>query len=363
MGPGRIARLTLLSVISIGLPALGAGCQGADLSPSRAASPTGSVSVSWPGHATPDGGERDATMPASVRITSPTDGASFVRDTIEASEWVARVAFSVTGTGVASVDLVADTDFPLGTIDAAGMLTYSFHGDGARVIDAIGRDASGTEVARDTLSITITPPVDTSCHAMLDALGLDWAPASATQGVVDPVRVQPLIHGVSYRYVSNTSPTAMLMACDLAPRLARLSDLVSEYGIDEIIHIGIYNYRCIGGGNPDTDGCTPSQHARARAIDLHAFGLADSDVEYSTETDFVITRRSDTCPMASSSEADRILKEIACRMYQERIFEIVLTPNYNSDHRNHFHVDMTEGSMFLGESVAGVDPAVPGLGD
>lgn len=361
--PRAAAALSLLGIV-VSL----SGCQGVDLSPSRAPSPAGSVGVTLPGESPRDGGgaddagmREDAAVAASVTIDAPADGASFVRDVVEASEWVARVSFSVTSTGVASVELVADTDFPLGTVDAAGELTYAFHGDGVRVVDAIGRDASGTEVARDTISITITPPADTGCHAMLDALGLDWAVAGPTRGIVDPVRVQPLIHGVSYRYVENASPTAMLMACDLAPRLARLSDLVSEYGIDEVIHIGIYNYRCIGGGDPDVDGCTPSQHARARAIDLHAFGLAGSDVEYSTETDFVITRRSDTCPMAYSSEADRVLKELACRMYEDRIFEIVLTPNYNADHRNHFHVDMTEGSMFLGESVAGVDPAVPGL--
>jgi hypothetical protein len=367
MGRERFCRAVWIACLA--LPALTAGCQAPDTSPSRAPTPGGSVAVTLPGDAPRDGGAGDgnamdaATVTASVLIAAPADGASFVRDDVEASEWVASVDFSVTSAGVASVELVADTDFPLGNVDAAGALTYAFHGDGVRVIDAIGRDASGAEVARDTISITITPPVDTGCHAMLDALGIDWAAASATRGITDPVRVQPVIHGVSYRYVDNTTPTAMLMACELAPRLAMLSDLVSEYGIDEIIHIGIYNYRCIGGGDPDVDGCTPSQHAYARAIDLHAFGLAGSDVEYSTETDFVITRRSDTCPMAYSSEADRVLKELACRMYEDRIFQIVLTPNYNADHRNHFHVDLTTGSMFLGEGVEGVDPAVTGLGD
>ena len=38
-------------------------------------------------------------------------------------------------------------------------------------------------------------------------------------------------------------------------------------------------------------------------------------------------------------------------MYENRIFNIVLTPNYNSAHDNHFHVDLTEGSNFIGSSV------------
>ena len=161
-----------------------------------------------------------------------------------------------------------------------------------------------------------------------------------------------------------TCSSGPLMDCDLAPRLAELAALVTPYGIDEVIHIGIYNYRCIGGGDPDSGTCTPSQHAYARAIDLHAFGLAGSTETYSTETDWVISD-GDVCDMspAAASEADRVLHEIACSLWSEEIFQIVLTPDYNADHRNHFHVDLTSGSMFIGSTVSGVDPIVPGLGD
>ncbi len=311
-----------------------------------------------------DGGGSDAPMAATVTFTAPTDGATFVRDRIVGAEWVASVTLSATAIGVSSVEFVADGSFTLGTATSAPYtVDYDFHGDGVRMLVAIGRDAGGAEVARDAIAITITPPADTGCHAMLDALGLDWAVAGANRGIADPVRVQPVIEGVRFRYVSNATPTAMLMDCELAPRLVQLAQLVRPYGIDEVIHIGIYNYRCIGGGDPDVDGCTPSQHAYARAIDLHAFGLEGSDVEYSTEDDFVITMSGDRCPIDATGEADRVLKEIACSLWSEEIFQIVLTPNYNAAHRNHYHVDLTAGSMFIGESVAGVDPVVGIFGD
>lgn len=310
---------------------------------------------------TPDAPEPVAP---SVTLESPADGASFVRDAIVDEAWVARVELVVSAVGVDHVELVADGTFDLATLRAPDWSAFAtFHADGERAIAAIGRDASGAEVARDEITITITPPADESCHAMLDALGIDWAPIDSLRGVADPVRVQPLINGVRYRYVSHAEPQAMSMDCELAPRLWRLSELVRPYGIDEVIHIGIYNYRCIGGGDPDSGTCTPSQHAYARAIDLHAFGLEGSDETYSTETDFVITRRADDCPMMSSSEPDRVLKEIACALWSEGIFQIVLTPNYNDAHRNHYHVDLTEGSMYLGVGVEGVDPVIDGLGD
>ncbi|WP_053234703.1 extensin family protein [Sandaracinus amylolyticus] len=324
-----------------------------------------------------DGGVADApiTVDASpaidaapvapvVAFESPADGARFVRDTIEDESWLARVELVVRAEGVDHVDVIADDTIELATLRPPMLSAFaSFAADGARVLTAIGRDAGGAELVRDEITIEVAAPADESCHAMLDALGLEWEPIASLRGVADPVRVQPTIAGVRYRSASQSMPTAMSMDCELAPRLVRLSELISTYGIDEVIHLGIYNYRCIGGGDPDSGTCTPSQHAYARAIDLHAFGLEGSDATYSTEDDFVITRRADTCPMMSSSEPDRVLKEIACALWSERVFQIVLTPNYNDAHRNHYHVDLTEGSMYLGSGVEGVDPIVGGLGD
>lgn len=300
-----------------------------------------------------------APMP-SVSITAPADGASFPQDRLIGGDWAAEVAFAIDARDVARVELVSGGVSLGDAVD--GALTYAFHEAATHTVDAIGYDAGGVELARDSVTLTVTAPPDTSCHGTLDALGLDWTAAGATRGIADPVRVEPYINGVAFRYVSNDTPTAMLMDCSLAIRLHQLTEVLLPYGIDEVIHIGIYNYRCIGGGDPDSGTCTPSQHAYATAIDLHAFGMAGSDETYSTEDDFVITTRGDPCPIPFSSEKDRVLKEIACAMWSERIFQIILTPNYNADHRNHYHVDMTEGSMYLGAGVSGVDPLVGGLG-
>lgn len=304
----------------------------------------------------PDGVDAAVVATPSVRITAPASGASFPQDRLFAGEWAAEVTFTVEARDVARVELVSG-GVSLGDV-VGGALTFRFHAAGAHTVEAIGYDAGGVERARDAITITVSAPADTSCHAMLDALGLDWTAAGATRGIADPVRVQPVINGVRFRYVSNATPTAMLMDCELGVRLHQLTEVLLPYGIDEVIHIGIYNYRCIGGGDPDSGSCTPSQHAYARAIDLHAFGLADSDEVLSTEDDWVITTRGDACPIGSSNEKDRVLKEIACSLYARRVFQIVLTPNYDGAHRNHFHVDLTSGSMYLGLGVEGVDPLV-----
>jgi len=308
-------------------------------------------------------GDGGAAGDPSVAFLAPTEGQSFARDGVDGHEWAADVMVTLAVSGVASVSLERASGQPFETLTAAPWETVlHLTGEGMRGLVARGLDAAGDEVARAEVSILVLPPSDASCHAMLDALGLEWEVASPAMGIADPVRVQPLIRGVAYRYASSDSPTAMLMDCTLAPRLVELSELLATYEIDEVVHLGIYNYRCIGGGDPASGTCTPSQHAYAKAIDLHAFGVAEGATLYDVETDWVITG-GEVCPGAPANDEDRVLHEIACTLWSDRTFQIVLTPDYNADHRNHFHVDLTEGDMFIGETVSGVDPIVAGLGD
>ncbi len=340
--------------------ALSSACRGGSPGPSSLGPPDGSVAV-----ITPDGGgvlppEDSAVAMAELSIEMPIAGATIPRGTLVSSVWVARIEVRVRAVGVARVryelaGVVAEAD--AAPFDGA----LDVPTDGDHTLVATGYDGAGAMVAMDSVSVTIAPPVDTSCHAQLDALGLDWEVAGANRGIADPVWVEPLIAGVSYRYVESAEPTRLLADCELAVRLHALSELVASYGLDEVVHIGIYNYRCIGGGDPAT-GCTPSQHAFARAIDIHAVGERATGRYYNVEFDWVIDRSRDVCPGNAMTEADVALHEMACSMWSDRIFQIVLTPDYNDAHRNHFHVDLTEGSMTIRSSVAGVDPRVPGLG-
>jgi hypothetical protein len=46
-----------------------------------------------------------------------------------------------------------------------------------------------------------------------------------------------------------------------------------------------------------------------------------------------------------------------------RIFNIILTPNYNAAHRDHFHVDLTPNAHFLGKPGRPSAPGEPTLAD
>jgi hypothetical protein len=43
---------------------------------------------------------------------------------------------------------------------------------------------------------------------------------------------------------------------------------------------------------------------------------------------------------------------VICALKQAGTWNIVLTPNYNADHRNHFHVDLTDGANTIKREAA-----------
>jgi len=199
-----------------------------------------------------------------------------------------------------------------------------------------------------------------TCHQILDGIQQKYTLGPMNKGVKDPVTITLPIHGIDYfAYGATKKQTTLFMDCELAIALHKLGGALASKGIVALEHIGIYNYRCIGGGDPDTDGCKPSEHAYAKAIDIHELRDA-AGTTFNVETDWVIDPDAEkTCSAKTASMKDAFLHENACNWHALKIFNIILTPNYNADHRNHFHVDLTAGSDYinaLSADAVGVDP-------
>jgi hypothetical protein len=191
------------------------------------------------------------------------------------------------------------------------------------------------------------PPGSSECIRELAALGVIFeyrgdqreTPAgqsNLTCDVNDAVRVQNPINGVSYRYIESSSASALYGSCELMLAVYQLSGLLREYGIVEVGHIGTYNCRVISGTS------TLSRHGYGDAIDLGSFFTSSGD-EYNLVRDWQHNTTS------FSTDKARILYEIGQEMHQRGIFNIVLTPNYNAAHDNHFHVDLTPGGNYHGK--------------
>ena len=218
-----------------------------------------------------------------------------------------------------------------------------------------------TEAARDvpadlpandaTVPLPGAVPAGAACYDLLTRLGVTYTRAGATRGVVDPVTVSMPLNGVNFRSSSFTAAARPLfMDCRLAVALWHLTGaLRTRWNVTDVAHYGIYNYRVIAGTT------TLSQHSYATAIDLANFRTADGTT-HSVNNDFTMNGQP-TCPPRATSARDRLLKEVACWMYDSRVFHIILTPNYNADHRDHFHCDLSPGAHTIRfELPGGVDP-------
>jgi hypothetical protein len=289
--------------------------------------------------------------PVTLAFASPTPGAVLVRDRLEPTDgWrAATLAVDVdhTGPGVASIDLSAG-GLALGALDADGRATFTLLERGPVALTATARDASGAPLATATLDVVVGDPEVTTCRGWLDLYGIPYTVGPPSVGVPDPVTIDLPVNGMPFRYAANTTQrTRFFMDCSLARSLVEAAPFWRSRGVVEVADIGVYNYRCIGGGTPPDCPNGISQHAYAKAIDLAAFELVDGTT-FTVETDWVIDPTAErTCEAATSSDKDAWLHALICALKGDDVWNIVLTPNYNAAHRDHFHVDLTAGSDFI----------------
>lgn len=127
---------------------------------------------------------------------------------------------------------------------------------------------------------------------------------------------------------------APLLTCDMALAMAELERVAQEEAernlgsrIVAIDHLGTYNCRKM------VNFDMISEHSFANAIDLRRFHLADGRT-ISVLDHFRPERGEDAPPEAI------FLRRLANRLYDEDIFSVVVTPYFDSLHRNHIHVDL-----------------------
>ena len=284
----------------------------------------------------------------ALEILSPMPDAQFYRDTLDGNgARIATVPVEVAITGdIAKVVLSFDAA-QLGELDAEGKALATFRDTGLVTLTATALDEADGPLMTASVDIHVDEPAIASCRAWLDLYKVQYTVGPMNPGVADPVTVMMPINGMPYR--SGGAPrTKMFGDCALIKSLAEAAPLWKQRGIVEVTDMGVYNYRCIGGtGTPPNCPNGVSQHAYGNAIDLASF-KDSAGLTYSVNNDFVIDPAPQkTCTAPTEPGKDTVLHEVACELKDEGLFNIVLTPNYNADHRDHFHVDLTQGASFI----------------
>jgi hypothetical protein len=163
------------------------------------------------------------------------------------------------------------------------------------------------------------PPGD-ECLTRLRDAGVSFQAVADKRGVDTPIALDGPIGGVRY-WTVGAGP--MVSDCRLALALAKVAPELRELGISAMRFSGAYSYRM----------------ARVGRLSLHAYGLALDVHEITADGKSYVVARDFARGLPNGCAADApILNRLACRLATLRLFQELLTPDSNADHRDHLHV-------------------------
>jgi hypothetical protein len=177
-----------------------------------------------------------------------------------------------------------------------------------------------------------------ACEAELGRREIAFERAESTTGVLAPIRLHGVLHGVAAHSIvppaSRAHAQEELIDCRLALSLDDFAAALAERDIIELEWASAYRTKA-------ELGCTAKyrgeQHCAALAVDVTSFRKRDG-------TRLIVARdfhgKLGTLTCGAGMPARNELWRIACDA-AGREFQVVLTPNWNADHRDHLHLELT----------------------
>lgn len=186
---------------------------------------------------------------------------------------------------------------------------------------------------------------DAQCEAELKKRAIAFTKVASASGVADPIRLAGNLHGVDVHGLEKNTSTSVyeILDCRLALALDDFASILEKHDVVEAIHFSIYR--------PEKGAKKKSKHAAALAIDLGTMVKKDGS-KLSVENDWHGFIGAKSCgpnatPSTVATKEAAELREILCKAYDLRLFNVLLTPNYNKPHYNHFHLEVTRGVKWV----------------
>jgi hypothetical protein len=164
------------------------------------------------------------------------------------------------------------------------------------------------------------------------------------------VRLSGPIRGVTFHSQLPTAQRATspyeIFDCRLVLALDDFAVILGKYDVSEVVHFSVYRPP-IKSWPQDAVG---KQHTGGLAIDAGVFIRKDGSI-LQVERDFHGAIGAPTCggsagPWPSTANA-QVLRNILCEAATAHLFNVVLTPDFNWAHRNHFHLEVTAGAKWF----------------
>jgi hypothetical protein len=192
------------------------------------------------------------------------------------------------------------------------------------------RSAAALGLLLATTGARAATPAD--CFEALDALHVAFEiPAHPPAGVESPVQVAGPLGGVVYR-AQGGGGRALILDCSLVYSLAVAGRFLADAGVTTAWFGDAYHQRYVKGTT------RISKHSYGLALDVHRFtDAAGAVLSVAADYETGLGRGRD-CLGRPSGDKGRNLRLVWCQLARSELFKLVLDPDYDEDHRDHFHL-------------------------
>lgn len=163
----------------------------------------------------------------------------------------------------------------------------------------------------------------------LDDLGVRYQTVTR-EGIDIAVQVSGDIAGVTYR---GYRKGPLVLDCSLVVSLAAMGRRMQEHGIERATYSSSYQRRKVRGSD------RWSRHSFGLALDVHVF--AGEELGKLTVKDDYEQGLGDEvdCVGQPLTRSGAILRTLACQFERSEHFRMLLTPDSDAAHYNHFHIE------------------------
>lgn len=216
---------------------------------------------------------------------------------------------------------------------------------GARTYKSGRNQAAFPTDATKTFAFRVAQMNRQTCFGELARRRIVFQVVPSAPGVRAPVRLGGPLGSV--RFINGLAQSARkhlpweILDCRLVLALNEWAQILSAHDVSEVVFSS--------GWRPSkqaaNEGVEGKRHAGALAMDVHLLRLR-SGGELNIERDFGGKLGAPVCgpdaqePNPDSREA-RQLRSIVCSSAELRLFQSILTPNFDVHHANHLHVEVT----------------------
>jgi hypothetical protein len=167
-----------------------------------------------------------------------------------------------------------------------------------------------------------------SCYDELEARKVGFN-KTKKPGIANAVEISGTLGGVDV-----AGEGALVIDCSLAVSLDEAGRYMRALGVDKATYASAYSRRNVRGTN------RPSKHSYGLAIDVSGFSGPDlGTMTVSRDYEQGLGDAVD-CVGTPMTQAGAVLKILQCQLVRSGLFHLVLSPEYDDAHHDHFHLEV-----------------------